>query len=455
MTASSCALWVVPLVLGACSACGGPFSKPEPGEWLPGGDTTNRLLLGNNAFVPPAEGLSADDEMAFFSGNAFFNQAWVEAPSSTTARDGLGPMFNSRTCSGCHFRDGKGAPPSNDRSPLGGLLLRLSVPGPDGPMPDPVYGGQLQDQANDDIPVEALARITHVPRTVTYADGSRVTLLEPEYELSELGYGPLAEGLMISARVAPHMVGLGLLEAIPVERLEALADPDDADADGISGRIQRHGDEVGRFGWKADAVDVPRQVAGAFAGDMGLTSPLVPNDDCTASQTACLAATHGGEPEVEQHIFDVTVTYSRTLAVPVRRNADDREVLKGKRLFHETGCAGCHVPSHVTGESAVAALEEQLVWPYTDLLLHDMGEGLADDRPVGEASGSEWRTAPLWGLGLVEDVSGHTRFLHDGRARSLEEAILWHGGEAEASRDAFLELSARQRDQLMTFLEDL
>ncbi len=434
------------------AACG---NRVEEGEWFPGGDTTNTVLLGSNAFLLPAQNLSPEHEQDFYSGNSFFNQAWVEAPASTEARDGLGPLFNARSCSGCHFRDGKGAPPENGEAPFVGLLLRLSIPGDDGPVPDPVYGGQLQDQANPGVPVEAVPAITWTETSGRYEDGGQYTLLEPTYTLSEPAHGPLPADLMVSPRVAPHMVGLGLLEAIPESRLRELADPGDDDDDGISGRVQRlDGGVVGRFGWKGDAPTVEAQVAGAFAGDMGLTSRLA-DDDCTEAQVACLEEPEGGDPEVEDHILDLVVLYSRTIAVPVRREADHEEVLRGKKVFHDLGCASCHTPSHTTGTAALPELEGQLIWPYTDLLLHDMGPDLADDRPLAEANGREWKTPPLWSLGLIQDVSGHTRYLHDGRARSLEEAILWHGGEGEAARDGFVALDVEERAVLIRFLEDL
>lgn len=447
------------LFAAATFGCGGRIAALEDGEWLPGGDTTNTLLLGPNAFLMPAQNLSAEHELEFYSGNSFFNQAWVEAPASTDARDGLGPLFNARSCSACHFRDGKGAPPTDGAAPFEGLLLRLSIEGPEGLGPDPVYGGQLQDQALPGVPVEGLPRIVWDEAPGRYADGTAYRLARPTYLLEEPGYGAFPEGLLVSPRVAPHMVGLGLLEAIPEERLLALADPEDADGDGVSGRVQRlqtaEGERIGRFGWKGDAPDVAAQSAGAFAGDLGLTSPQVSLDDCTESQIECLEHVPGGDPEVDSTIFERVVLYSRAVAVPVRRAADDEEVLRGKWLFTAAGCAACHTPSHTTGAAALPELEGQLIWPYTDLLLHDLGPGLADERPLALASGREWKTPPLWGLGLIEDVGGHTRYLHDGRARSLEEAVLWHGGEAQEATDAFLAMDAEDRAALLRFVGDL
>ncbi len=424
----------------------------EAGEWLPGGDTTNTRMLGANAFLMPAQNLTFETELAFYSGNGFFNQGWVVSPASTEARDGLGPLFNARSCSACHFRDGKGEPPEDGLGPFVGLLLKLSVPGPDGPTPHPVYGDQLQDQASPGVSVEGIPRMTWIEYDGEYPDGTPYSLIEPSISVEQLAHGPLGDDTMTSARIAPHMIGLGLLEAIPVERLEAL------EAEG-NGRIHWvDGIEEtlpGRFGWKASMPTVELQSAAAFAGDMGLTSTIAPFDDCTDAQVDCLDAIDGGDPEVTDRVMDRVVTYSSTIAVPARRRADDPTVLKGKALFHDVGCAECHTPSHRTGEAVIPELSNQLIWPYTDLLLHDMGEGLSDDRPSGDAKASEWKTPPLWGLGLMDDVAGHSRYLHDGRARNIEEAILWHGGEAQPTTNSFMKLTKPQREALIAFVEDL
>ncbi|MCA9491929.1 MAG: thiol oxidoreductase, partial [Myxococcales bacterium] len=401
-----------PFLLSACADGVPPF---DPSEWLPGGETTNTLLLGTNAFKSPAANLTADHEQDFYAGNAFFNQAWVEAPASTTARDGLGPLFNARSCSGCHHEDGKGAVPEEGPGPFVGLLLRVSVDG----QPDPVLGGQIQDQALPDVPIEATPSV----HWETIGD-----LRRPVFSLDR---DPPVSGVRrLSPRLAPHMVGLGLLEAVSEDDLRALADPDDADGDGISGRVAELDAGVGRFGWKAEASTVERQTAGAFAGDMGLTSRLVDRDDCTPAQTACLEEPSGGEPEVDDDVFDHVVLYARSLAVPVRRAAEDEAVLRGRETFHALGCVACHTPSFTTSDAALPELSGQRIWPYTDLLLHDLGEDLSDHRPAGDASGSEWKTPPLWGLGLVHVVDPRPGFLHDGRARTLDEAVRWHGGEA-------------------------
>jgi CxxC motif-containing protein (DUF1111 family) len=281
------------------------------------------------------------------------------------------------------------------------------------------------------------------------------------YEFVDLGYGPLDAEIMVSPRTAPFVFGLGLLAALDESTVLSRADPDDADGDGISGRPNRVADVVtggtslGRFGWKANVPTVEQQNAGAFHGDIGITSALFPDENCPPEQAACRAALSGGVPELDAAKLQRVTFYTRTLAVPARRDVGQPQTAEGEELFETLGCSSCHLPELRTGESDVAALSSQVIHPYTDLLLHDMGPGLADGRPDGEASGSEWRTPPLWGIGLVETVNGHTRFLHDGRARNLSEAILWHGGEAQASAEAFRALPARARDSLIAFLESL
>ena len=270
------------------------------------------------------------------------------------------------------------------------------------------------------------------------------------------------EDVMMSPRIAPHMVGLGLLEALAEDTILSAADPDDADEDGISGRPNwvfdvRLGDlALGRFGWKANQPSVEQQNAGAFLGDLGITSELFGNESCTSVQTDCASSASGGTPELDESKLHNIAFYARTLAVPARRGVGDPEVLAGRELFHEAGCAGCHVPSMKTGElDGHPELEHQVIWPYSDLLLHDMGAELEDRRPDFEASGAEWRTPPLWGIGLVESVNKHTYFLHVGRARGFAEAILWHGGEAEDAREAYRTMNKDERAALLRFLESL
>ena len=455
----------VVVLAGAALACGdGDASGYEPGEELSGGDTTV-FEAGRSAYSLAARNLKGARRDAFFVGNSLFDRSWVTAPSSTSAQDGLGPTFNATACSACHFKDGRGAPPATDDEPFLGLLVRLSVPGAGargGPAPEPTYGDQLNHRAILGVPPEGRARVSYAEQPGAFADGAPYALARPSYELVELAFGPLAPGAMTSPRVAPFMIGLGLLEAVDDATLLALADEDDADGDGISGRPNRVWDPVtgterlGRFGWKANQPSLVVQNAAAFLGDIGITTPVFPDENCPPAQEACAAAITGGTPELEPDKLDKVTYYTRLLAVPARRDVRDPDVLRGKRVFHDAGCAACHTPVLVTGElPGLPEVSHQTIRPYTDLLLHDMGEALADGRPDHLASGREWRTPPLWGIGLVAVVNRHTRFLHDGRARDLMEAVLWHGGEAEAARERVRALDASDRAALLRFLESL
>ncbi len=454
---------IVLLVLYGCSSA--PEIRTQERDLTaqyPGGATTNTLLTGVNSFNQPAHNITDEHEGYFFSGNSLFNNPWVQAPASTESRDGLGPFFNSRSCSGCHFKDGRGRMPDGPDDAFQSALIRISIGYDDkeNPRNDPAYGGQLQPLALPDVPAEATPHVTYKSKTLKYADGSTVELNVPSYTLSDLGYGPLHDDAVLSPRVAPLMIGLGLLEAISQARLEELADPEDSNDDGISGRIRfvessfEREPIPGRFGWKSEKPTVHEQVAGAFLGDMGITSDLFSEQDCSDEQWECLDATGGGEPEINELLLSRVVLYSQLLAVPARRDFDDPEVARGEDLFNEIGCQGCHVPSHQTGEHPdLPEVSDQKIWPYTDLLLHDMGPELADaDRDQLDA---EWRTPPLWGIGLVPSVNGHQRLLHDGRADGVEEAILWHGGEADESRNAFTALDAEERTALIRFVNSL
>jgi CxxC motif-containing protein (DUF1111 family) len=451
------------LLLFACSS--GDDSPLDEGEELPGGATTNTLLFGTNAFLPAASNISLDNMRMFATGNAFFNQAWTEAPSSTESRDGLGPLFNARSCSACHFKDGRGRPPIDAELDFESMLLRIGTGGlgPTGaPEPDPVYGDQLQPFGASDVAGEGAPRVTYTSIAGTYDDGTAYELLQPTYVIESPSLGPFVPGLVISPRVAPAMIGMGLLESIPESRLAELSDPDDADGDGISGRINHvwsvdaQAVAVGRFGWKAEQPSVRQQAAGAFIGDLGITSSMFPEQDCTDSQIDCKNAIGGGDPEITDRLLERVVRYSELLSVPKRSSYDADDVLRGKATFNEIGCSGCHTPSHQTSDTtALDELRDQRIFPYTDLLLHDLGEALSDQRPSFEAVGNEWRTPPLWGLGHYRVINGHDRLLHDGRARGVAEAILWHAGEAEAARRAFSALSAEARLDLITFVQSL
>ena len=429
-----------------------------------GGDTTV-ISTNRNSFGLAAANLTILERRAFEVGDSFFSRNWVTAPASTKARDGLGPTFNAQACSSCHTLDGRAQPPADNDDPERGLLFRLSIPGVDpvtgGPVADPTYGGQLQDRAILTVPPEGRFLIHYREIPGAYEDGAPYTLLQPEYSFAELAFGPMHPELMVSPRIAPAVFGMGLLEAIPEATILAQADPDDSDGDGISGRANLVWDarqgatRLGRFGWKANVPTVEQQTAGAFHGDIGITSPLFTAENCPANQTDCQSAPHGGVPEIGAERLGNVVFYNQTLAVPAMRDVDDPQVRDGARLFLKSGCAACHTPRHVTGQHPVPAVSGQVIFPYTDLLLHDMGAGLADGRADFLATGQEWRTPPLWGIGLIENVNNHTRLLHDGRARSIAEAILWHDGEGQAAREAFRKLSRAEREALLRFLESL
>ncbi len=364
----------------------------------------------------------------------------MSAPSSTKASDGLGPLYNSRACQNCHLKDGRGRPPEGDEI-ASSMFLRLSVPPRTEAerealatkammrIPEPTYGGQLQEFSIGNVPPEGHLRIAYEPVEVKLNGGETVTLRKPSYTISDFGYGTLDPQAMISPRVTPQMIGLGLLEDIHPGDIIAGADPEDADGDGISGKVSwtrnpKTGEPmIARFGWKATMPTVHAQAADAFFGDIGIANPEHPEPwgDCTEAQTACREMPSGiqadlGETEAPDPMMELVAFYSRNLAVPRRRDVDDPQVLDGKRLFVETGCVACHRPKFVTSRKAAQKqFRFQLIWPYTDMLLHDMGESFADGRPVGDGSGREWRTAPLWGTGLTETVNGHTMMLHDGR----------------------------------------
>jgi CxxC motif-containing protein (DUF1111 family) len=460
------------------------FTKLERSEDMPGGGATSRGTTDTtNAFSLSSGNMGFRKELDFKIGNSIFRRLWASAPSSTDASDGLGPLFNSRGCQNCHFKDGRGQPPTevSDRPGSTGMLFRLSVPPKTdadkallasrkvNSLPDPMYGGQLQDFSIQGFEPEGKVKITYEEKEVMLGDGETVSLRAPTYELADLAYGPISPDVMISPRVAPPMIGLGLLEAVPEKQILAYADPDDEDGDGISGKpnyvwSELHKKEMlGRFGWKASVPTIAEQAAAAFSGDIGISTTLHPSGagECTEKQELCYNAPSGNSPkyqnvEVGDELFDLVTFYSQNLAVPKRRDPDDPEILKGKALFYEAGCVKCHRPKLVTGTAPDQPhLSNELIYPYTDMLLHDMGEGLADNRPDGQAGGTEWRTAPLWGIGLTETVNGHTLFLHDGRARNLTEAILWHGGEAQQARDAFAALSKEDRERLLAFVNSL
>ena len=425
---------------------------------LSGGATTI-YDVSADAFSHESPKLTAEEVALHEEGDEAFEEAFSADPASEHA--GLGPVFDNVSCEGCHACDGRGRPPAPGEI-AESFLVRISYPGRDevtgAPNAVPGYGGQLQFRAIPGSTPEATVSITYSEITGSFADGTTYSLRVPSYTFYDT-YEPLSKKMLFSPRVAPFNFGLGLLEAIPTNTILAREDPNDADNDGISGVANRVWDAavgrttIGRFGWKAGAPNLIQQTAGAYNGDMGITSALFPAESCEGDRPEC--ARH--DPEVSSDVIAAVAHYMATLGVPARRNLDDAEATQGEAIFYQVGCAGCHRPTMVTGDMAGVpwVLRNQVIHPYTDLLLHDMGNDLADGRPDFQANGKEWRTPPLWGIGLVQAVNGHTNFLHDGRARSLMEAVLWHGGEAKKARDAVLSLSADARAALIKFLESL
>ncbi|PZP54072.1 MAG: thiol oxidoreductase [Agrobacterium fabrum] len=464
----------------AATAPTADFTRPEPFEAMSGGATTSTRKADGNAFSQPSASMTFERQQDFKLGNALFQKLWVSSPSSTQASDGLGPLFNARSCQTCHVKDGRGRPPLAGEDAVS-LFLRLARPAQNEAeraaiarhdvlnFPDETYGRQLQNLAIPGLAAEGKPIITYTEKPVRLADGEVVVLREPAYDAANLQYGPLGADTTLSARIAMPTLGLGLIEAIAEADILAKADPDDKNGDGIAGRPawvkdHRTGEvKLGRFGWKAQNASVRDQSASAFSHDIGISTPDAPSayGDCTDAQKDCLAMPTGVQPrlgpvEAPDPVLDLVTFYTGNLAVPQRRNVNDPTVLQGKQIFYASGCTACHTPKFVTRRDASDPMHSfQLIWPYSDFLLHDMGEGLADGQQVGEANGRQWRTQPLWGIGLTQQVNGNGFYLHDGRARSLTEAILWHGGEGQKARDAFAALQKSDRQALLAFLESL
>jgi len=429
------------------------------------------------SFSIPLAGLNADQQAQFSHGAAIFRQSWFatvegghggegdEENEGDPSFAGLGPTFVARACAACHVRAGRGHPPLRQGEMLSSLLIRISNPGEGehgAPRPHPAYGGQLQGRAIAGIPPEGRLFVEYNPESGEYGDGTPYQLRRPVYVFYRMAFLQLGDPAMHSPRIASALPGAGLLEAISESDILAQADSEDADSDGISGRPNHVWDplsktrRLGRFGWKANQAGLLQQTAAAAFGDMGLTSTLHPGPTCPPPQRVCRAAeVNGGTVELSDERLAALTAYLRYLAPPARQRRADPAVRRGEELFASAGCMVCHTPTARTGKNAVPALSERDIAPFSDLLLHDMGEGLADGRPDFEADGREWRTPPLWGLGSLEAVNGHEFLLHDGRARGIAEAILWHGGEAEAAKEAFRGLAATKRRDLIAFLRSL
>ena len=463
----------------------------DPQEIKQGGDS-GISISSAESYSKPSSNLAASRKGSFFIGNAFFKQPWVVAPASTDSRDGLGALFNVAACQSCHVKDGRGHAPMTADDDADSLLIRLSMPATTDEqrqqlqdsliekVAHPMYGGQLQDRGIQGVTAEARIAVQWTDTPVTFADGYVETLRAPTFNLTKPGYGAFDDDMMVSPRVALPMIGLGLLEQIPDDDIKKQAS-DSSNGD-ISGKFNWVTDPqtgkraLGRFGWKAGQTKLITQNQSAFNEDMGLTSNIRPNESCMPTQTACLNAATGADEqgngkspvEVNDEVAKFVEFYTRNLAVPHRRNADDKLVLAGKKRFYDMGCQSCHTPRYQLPKTDDDHLEQhgQVIYPYTDLLLHDMGDDLADRTIAGKlppktaqveflANSYEWRTPALWGVGLAQTVDPQATFLHDGRARTLMEAVLWHGGEAEKQKQQVLKLDKQGRAELNAFLKSL
>ena len=466
----------------------------DPQEVKQGGDT-GISISSAESYSKPSSNLTASRKGHFFIGNAFFRQPWVIAPASTDSRDGLGALFNVAACQSCHVKDGRGHAPMTSDDDADSLLIRLAMPATTDEQRQqlqnsliekvvhPMYGGQLQDRGIQGVPAEARIAVQWTDKPVTFADGHIETLRAPTFNLTKPGYGAFDDDLMVSPRVALPMIGLGLLEQIPDEAIKKQAVDNKNSTNGdISGKFnwvmdpQTGKHALGRFGWKAGQTKLITQNQSAFNEDMGLTSNIRPHESCMPTQTACMNATTGadeqgnGKPpvEVNDEVAKFVEFYTRNLAVPHRRDADDTLVKKKKKRFYDMGCQSCHTPRYQLPKTDDDHLEQhgQVIYPYTDLLLHDMGDDLADRTIAGKlpakniqveflANSYEWRTPALWGIGLAQTVDPQATFLHDGRARTLMEAVLWHGGEAQKQQQKVLKLDKQGRSELNAFLQSL
>lgn len=423
-----------------------------------GGGTTV-FVESSSAFGNPAPNLGPEGLAQHLIGDSEFEQSFVTAPALING--GLGPAFNNNSCIACHPKDGRGRPPEKGGT-SNSFFLRISIPGIDpktgNPLAMPGFGTQLFDRAVFGVQPEAIVKTTYTEINGKFGDNTPYQLRKPIFTFAN-PYIDLPDEYLISPRVAPPVFGRGLLEAISDETLLGWADEYDLNNDGISGRVNQVWDIVsettviGRFGLKANSPSVLVQTAGAYHSDMGITNELFPVES-TAGQPQNDGSSD--DPELRRGVLNDVAFYIQTLAVPARRNINDPIVKKGQMLFDQAGCTSCHIPTVTTGVlDGIPEVSNQIIHPYTDLLLHDMGEGLADDRPDFLANGQEWKTPPLWGIGYTQVVNGHTFFLHDGRARDLMEAILWHGGEAEFAKEYFRMLSSTDREALIKFLESL
>ena len=448
----------------------GIASAQEAGTGSDNGFTVARA--DQDAYSEPAPALSYRESETFLQGRSHFKRRWV-ASVAFNGEWGLGPTFIQTRCSECHINNGRGGPPQAPNEQLATMLVRLSLPGANehgGPLPDPNYGDQFQNRALqgesvdfqyswEPVPAEAALYLDWEERSVTLPDGEEISLRRPVLRIEKLAFGPMGEGAMTSLRNTPPLIGLGLLEAVPEETILKLAQ--EQKNLGLNGRPNYVWDAInqraalGRFGWKANVPSLLQQIAGAFLGDIGVTSWIFRQQNCPPVQKACQVQAPGNDPEVIAADLNDLELWLRGSAVPAKRDPANPVVRRGGEMFRQAACGGCHVPELKTAETypAFPKLANRSFRAYTDLLVHDMGDELADGRPDFEAGPRDWRTAPLWGVGLSATVNGQSALLHDGRARDVTEAILWHGGEAAASRDAFSKLPKADREALARFVE--
>jgi len=414
------------------------------------------------AFSAPIPNLSLAKMRFFTGGRHLFRRTWTPAPSSVKSLDGLGPVFNRVSCSGCHVKDGRGSPPPEGTDKFRSMVIKLGIINKNTLEPDPNYGFQLNDKSILGVPYEGKAKIIYDTKLITFNDGSIAKLAKPQYTFFSLSFGQLNKNIKFSGRVAPAVFGLGLIEAIKEQDLLQNSDPEDKNQDGISGRahkiidIPTNKNKIGKFGWKATRASLLHHISGAAFQDMGLTSSIFTKQNCMKIQIKCKEQINGGTPEISNKQIERLLIYMQTLAPPRQRNKTNDAVIKGNHLFLKIGCSGCHTPAYKTGEHKDhPELSNKIIKPYSDFLLHDMGPGLDDGLKEGSALSSEWKTPPLWGIGLIKIVNKHTRFLHDGRAGSIEEAILWHEGEAKTSKNKYLKLEKNERNYILKFLNSL
>ncbi|GLX78855.1 thiol oxidoreductase [Thalassotalea insulae] len=472
MRVSGC-LWLLAwlsLFTGGCSRTEVPeFSQAE---WQPGGKMTHKRL-SKRSYVFAGQAASKQQQLDFWTGFSLFRDPWVIAPSSTKDRDGLGPLFNARSCIACHSDGSRGKMSQSGESLPTSLVLRVGSTTIANYANNHAYGGQIQPrairfnqgEAQHKPQGEAWLQLDESVERSSFADGENYQLTRPHYQLTKMAFGPLPEQVTVSPRLSPNIYGVGLLDAISEQDLLQQEDIADSDKDGISAKYNRVLDVItgelliGRFGLKAKQPSLKQQIAAAFRDDIGITNNLFTEESCTQQQVNCQrAAKIGGHSSVEipDKLLNLVVSFNRLLGVPPARDLEQKEVQHGRALFYQSGCHLCHTPSYDIAEDYPdAAIAGQKIWPYTDLALHDMGTDLADGMLEFDAFGQEWRTPPLWGIGLQADIVGEQRLLHDGRARSVSEAILWHGGEAEQSRQYFIQLNQAERQALVRFVNSI